>query len=206
MSNGGIGPAFTVSSSEIEDLRDRGGTPWTYFATIQICFRTRGVYPAVSRPFLFRLDTGAFVSLIPQAWVKELRRVGDTLGSLSRPVDFGTVAGRSTGRLALDVPVQFHETPHIGCRFDFCVTEALNERRYGLISLRDIVNNFLIETEGVLQFGADGEPLALPLLRLYPLSEFQRVLFQCPGCEIHAWGRPGLHLVCGDCNRQLVAS
>lgn len=28
--------------------------------------------------------------------------------------------------------------------------------------------------------------------------------YSCPGCELNVWGKPGLHLVCGDCEENLV--
>ncbi len=31
-----------------------------------------------------------------------------------------------------------------------------------------------------------------------------KVKFTCPDCEANAWGRPGLHLMCGDCETIMV--
>jgi hypothetical protein len=144
------------------------------------------------------------VSLIPQKWVTPLKQFGDVLGKLSTPAGFETLAGAGTGRLARDVPVCFQDAPGILCRFDFFVTDSLNRRNYGLLSLRDVVNYFSIETEGTCDLGTGGEPVTLPILRLDPRAGWSRIRYRCPGCQVNAWGRPGLHLACGDCNRQLV--
>jgi hypothetical protein len=32
-----------------------------------------------------------------------------------------------------------------------------------------------------------------------------KVKFTCPGCEVNAWGRPGLLIACGVCNLEMVA-
>ena len=31
-----------------------------------------------------------------------------------------------------------------------------------------------------------------------------RAKFVCPGCKAAAWGKPGLHLVCGDCQEPMA--
>lgn len=33
-----------------------------------------------------------------------------------------------------------------------------------------------------------------------------KIKFSCEGCGANAWGRPGLHLVCGDCAETMVAT
>jgi hypothetical protein len=197
------GPFFEVFHRKNEELRSRGGRPWVYFAVTRLCFLTRGAHPRISTDFPFRLDTEAFVSLIPEKWVPVLKRLGEVLGKLSTPTRFVTVTGEGTGRLACNVAVQFPEAPGLVCRFDFLVTQNLNQRGYGLISLRDVLNHFTLETEGPFRLGPDGEPLALPVLRLHTRAGWARVRYWCPGCQVNAWGRPGLHLACGDCNRPL---
>src|SRR5262249_16478795 len=134
----------------------------------------------------------------------ELAEARGRRGESLRPVRFRTLTGSGAGRFACDVPVQFSEAPLVRCLFDFFVTESLNERNYGLISLRDIYNNFSMEAEGRFRRGADNEPISLPVLRLFPRAGWQRIRYLCPACQLSAWGRPGLHLVCGDCNRQMV--
>lgn len=32
-----------------------------------------------------------------------------------------------------------------------------------------------------------------------------KVKFSCPACGANAWGKPSLHLTCGDCNEEMVA-
>lgn len=200
----GAGPFFRIYYRTNEGLRSRGGRPWVYFAATRLRFLTWGAHLRESIDFPFRLDTEAFVSLMPQKWATSLNQLGDVLGKLSTPTGFETLAGAGRGRLALDVPVQFADAPGIAYRFDFLVTESLNQRGYGLISLRDVLNHFTVETEGTCRLGPDGQPLALPILRLLPLAGWARTRYWCPGCQVHAWGRPGLHLACGDCNRPLL--
>ena len=30
-----------------------------------------------------------------------------------------------------------------------------------------------------------------------------KVAYACPGCSMRVWGKPGLHVVCGDCEEEL---
>ena len=30
-----------------------------------------------------------------------------------------------------------------------------------------------------------------------------KVRYACPLCSIHVWGKPDLHIVCGDCNEPM---
>jgi hypothetical protein len=137
MPNGeGTGPSFRICFHTNEDRRSCGGRPWVYFADTRLCFLTRGAHPQASSRFPFCLDTEAFVSLIPHKWVTPLKQLGNVLGKLSTPAGFETLTGAGSGRLACDVPVRFPEAPGILCRFDFLVTERLDQRNYGLLSPR----------------------------------------------------------------------
>src|SRR5262245_47305668 len=99
--------------------------------------------------------------------------------------------------------VQFQHAPGRTYRFDFVVTPGLNDRDYGLISLRDVMRHFTPQAEGALRLRDSGELFQLPDLVLVPHG-WQRIKYRCPNCGIEAWGRPGLNLGCNDCARPLV--
>jgi hypothetical protein len=209
MSNGGgSGPRFNARGRWNSTLSGLGCTAWTTSLATAIEFVTRRANPRVSPKLPFVLDTGAFVSAIPERWLGPTGpRLQRFTGQLSRPVEFSTVAGENRGRMVRAVPVRFPSDPAARVyRFDFLVTPGLDNRGYGLISWRDVVGQFDVETEGIVDIGSFGEPIQLPDLVLIPRGGFQRIRYRCPGCGIETWGRPGLHLICGDNNVQMVAS
>lgn len=205
LTGGGSHPYFKVRSWRDPSLDRVGGTPWTYFAETFLEFLAPGARPSASSRLLFRLDTGAFVSAIPQRWLHSRSPPGleRFLGPLSATLSISTVAGTGAGRLARGVPVRFAGTAET-YRFDFLVTPGLDGRDYGLIALRDVVRHFAVGTEGGLRIGPAGEPVELPVLALYPQGGRQQVRWVCPRCRAESRGRAGLHLVCGDCNQRMV--
>lgn len=36
-----------------------------------------------------------------------------------------------------------------------------------------------------------------------PLPTRSKVKYECPGCRVGVWGKPGIRLICGDCNLKL---
>jgi hypothetical protein len=205
MSNGtGPYPRFRIVARENGDLLTRGCYPWLCYAATMLRLVTRGRHPRASRPLPFRLETGTFVSAVPESWLTGPQQLAAFLGPLSAdPISFHTAAGRGHGRMARNAQLQFVDAPSQAYPSDFAVTAGLNYCGYGLISLRDVMRHFTPEVEGALRLGDFGELLQLPDLVLVPHGR-QRVKYRCPNCGIEAWGRPGLHLGCNDCTRVLV--
>jgi hypothetical protein len=167
-------------------------------------FVTSGRRPRTSPALAFRLDTGTFVSAIPERWLTGPHHLAPFLGTLSaEPISFRTAAGEGRGRMACGACVQFGDALSQTYRFDFAVTAGLNDRDYGLISLRDVMRHFTPQVEGTLRLGDSGELFELPDLVLVRHG-WQRIKYRCPKCGIEAWGRPGLNLGCNDCTRPLV--
>ena len=197
-------PRFQVVTSENRDLGTRGCYPWVCYAVTMLRFIGSGRRPRMSPPLAFRLDTGTFVSAIPESWLTGRRHVAPFLGRLSaRPIRFRTAAGEGHGRMARGVPVQFVDAPGQTYRFDLVVTAGLGDRDYGLLSLRDVMRHFTPQFEGTLRLGNSGELFELPDLVLVPHG-WQRIKYRCPDCGIEVWGRPGLNVGCNDCTRRLV--
>jgi hypothetical protein len=144
------------------------------------------------------------VSILPERWLNGPERLKAFLASLSPEIGFQTAVGRGKGRLARDVLVRFSEAPTQSFRFDFLVSANLNDRNYGLISLRDVVRHFHILMEGAYRLGTNDEPIDLPDLVLIPHGNWPAIRYRCPGCSVETWGRPGLNLACNDCGRTLV--
>jgi hypothetical protein len=117
---------------------------------------------------------------------------------------FGTIAGTVEHPLARGVQARFMHRPSTICPVDFMVSDALNSRCYGLLALRDVLRHFQMETEGEPVFDDSGKPVRLPNLMLRPFGGGLRVRYQCPGCQVETWSRPGVNLFCGDCNRRVV--
>jgi hypothetical protein len=89
---------------------------------------------------------------------------------------------------------------------DFLVVQGLS-RAFGLIALRDVLRHFTFHTQGLFALGPAGEPRSMPDWILVPHDRSPRMTYRCPqGCpaESEVWGRPGLHLTCGDCGRDLI--
>ncbi len=154
---------------------------------------------------MVRLDTCAFMSLLPEDWVSHPMRAR-FLKRTSTRISFETVAGRGEGTLlAADVDTVFVNDPkQQSYQFDWLVSSNLNGRGYGLVALRDLVKDFFLRGEGAYELNADGWPVALPDIELVPRDVWDRVRYRCPICGIVTWGRAGLHLICGDNNVALV--
>lgn len=203
MSNGTTRyPTLSIAARQNRQLQARGRSGWVYDAETLLQFlagtgrRTRS-----SRRFPVRLDTGAFLSILPEEWMKHL---GGYLTLSAARMSFETVTGAGIGRLACDVRTVFVEDPGQHYLIDWVVTSGLNGRGYGLLALRDVVNHFAVQTEGELVLGPTGEPHSLPVLELVPWNVSERVCYTCPGCGIRTWGRAGLNLSCEDCNKPLL--
>jgi hypothetical protein len=160
-------PWFTIRATKSQALERQGCYPWVFEALTLLRFVGRTDDRDLSEPLSFRLDTAAFVSLIPEAWVtrKGLRRF---LGKLSGAVPFATAAGTGNGKMSRSVRVQFPMDPAGVYQFDFLVSANLNDRNYGLISLGDVVRNFEVVTEGRWRLDEDGRPVEVPILTLVP--------------------------------------
>src|SRR6266542_4745097 len=198
MSNGPRrNPRLLIKAGVNRQLQAQGRGGWAYRAETRLQFVAgNGPGTRTSRPYPVRLDTGAFLSLLPEEWMKDL---GGYLTLSTARVSFGTVAGAGTGRLAYDVRTVFVDDPSQNYLVDWVVSRGLNGRGYGLLALRDIVNHFAVQTEGDLVLGPTGEPLTLPVLELVPWNISESVRYRCPGCGIVTRGRAGLNLICGDC-------
>jgi hypothetical protein len=204
MSNGGQpAPSFRIITKENGELRNFGCSPWEYQAVTSLLFLGSGRNLKPSWRLPFRLDTGAFVSAIPDSWLAKrgLRAYVNNLSA--EPITFRTAAGQGQGHMASDLAVQFSDDPQrITYRFDFVVTPGLNEREVGLIALRDVLRHFHIQTNGGLRFGPFGEPVELPDLVLVPHGRGEKLAYRCR-CPTQVWGPRGLNLACNDCGYQL---
>lgn len=198
---------FRIRGTDNEDLRKLGCSPWVYYATTNLYFSSSGRNPKISLLLPFRLDTGAFVSTIPQNWLDEMR-IEQFLEDLStKKIPFRTAAGKANGRVARDVLVKFQDDPSRNYQFDFMVTSGLNKHNFGLLALRDVIRHFALETEGGFRTESSGEPIALPDLVLYLRDGSQRIKYRCESldCPSVVWGGHGLNLRCDDHNRPLVS-
>jgi hypothetical protein len=197
-----------IEPRENEDLRRLGCSPLEYFAQTDIIIFSPELTSEHSGRLPFRLDTGAFASLIPERWLKEMH-LGHFLEPLSEEtIRFRTAAGRGEGRLAANVPVAFADSPGDLYRFDFIVTKGLNDRRFGLIALRDVIKHFTLHSIGAFSLGPSEQRADLPDLMMVARAGWQPIPYRCPEAECPAdvWGQPGLQLICGDHNRKLNES
>src|SRR5262245_16825801 len=91
-------PWFAIRASRSTLLEEQGCSPWVFEAVTLLCLLKGKKRIQHSVPLPFRLDTGAFVSLIPEAWVSR-KALARFLGNLSGEVSFSTAAGTGTGHL-----------------------------------------------------------------------------------------------------------
>jgi hypothetical protein len=200
-------PFFEINFTSHSGLQAQGADPWVCHATAKLrLVLGTGTRRRQSKPLPMRLDTGAFVSLLPEEWLVNFQ-LQSFLQPGSTRIPFQTAAGVGEGRLAPDASAVFVNDPgaEVIC-FDCLVTPNLNGRGYGLLCLKDVINHFFILAEGRLEFGEDGQPLELPDLVLVPRHVWDRVQYFCPKCRVVAQGLSGLHLICGDCNLPLVTA
>jgi hypothetical protein len=157
---------FQVKYRINTDLLERGCDPCTYYATIGLRLSIGPRRILIGEHYPFRLDTEAFISAIPERWLNN-PRLRHFLKTLSSPLSFVTTTGRGTARVARGLFVRFpHDLRELA--LEVLVMEGLNERQYGLISLRDVVNHFSMETVGPVRYGPTGEPVELPDFVLHP--------------------------------------
>jgi hypothetical protein len=160
-------PIFQISA--VQNLRlatcklPDGLDPWVYYAEARIRFWHVDT-GLTNQPYPLRLDTGAEVSIIPETWFEGRRHL---IGPLSKPMAVNTIGGSASGRMASDVSVCFLDDGRI-YNFDFLLTSGLT--RFGLLSLRDIHNQFRIHQSRRPGLAADKaeRPLFLGDLVLTP--------------------------------------
>ena len=150
MSNGGQpNPRLRIDQDFHKDLERLGCYPWSFHAGIMLQFigtRSRDI-PSPRLPF--RLDTGAFVSVIPKKWIQRHSPLSHYLGNLSKEsVSFQTATGPGEGQMVSNVSVCFADAPQHQFFCDFLVASSPYKRDYGLLSLRDVLQHFSIQTEG----------------------------------------------------------
>jgi hypothetical protein len=199
-------PYFRFTRYAAPQLEQHGRRGFTLFAetTIRLA-RGHGSKRRSSDRLLLRLDTAAFVSLLPEEWMN-LPSQARLSPISSERVSFQTAAGQGEGTLlSADTDTIFTTDPQQQTyRFDWLVTRNLNGRGYGLVAPRDLIPHFFIRSEGLYEPGPLGEPVELPDLELVPRQVWDRVRYRCPVCGIFTWGRAGLHLICGDHNVRLI--
>lgn len=163
----GQNPRFRIYYSTERALLAQGLWPYSYYAAtmIQLADGTGPQRRLSANRYPVRLDTGASMSVIPQRWLPLLTGF---VKLTSTPVSFGTAGGSGRGFMAPGAQLVFPDDPCREYTVDLLVTPGLNRRNYGLLSLRDVVRYFSIETAGSHQLGPTGEPLSLPTLELIP--------------------------------------
>src|SRR4051794_20875227 len=98
MPNGGTNPRFTIRALFSRQLDHLGLWPWTYSADVGVRLVPPGWPHGRPSPLLpMRLDTGTFVSALPEKWMNIL---GGLVVTSPQTVQFGTVAGVGTGQMA----------------------------------------------------------------------------------------------------------
>src|SRR5437879_4001160 len=99
MSNGSLRcPRMIIYVSSSPLLREHAADrPWTLYAATTIRLAAGGSPRKQSPSLPVRLDTGAFVSVLPEEW---LRLLHSFLTLDADPVSFGTAAASGSGRLA----------------------------------------------------------------------------------------------------------
>lgn len=198
-------PRMRIIALRNQGLAERRCWPWVFHAPTNLQLAAASTSARFSQSLPFRLDTETFVSAIPELWLAGRQKLKPFLPALAAErIRFQTAAGEGIGRMAQGVRVRFADAPGQVYTFDLLVTSGLNARDYGLLSLRDLVRNFDIRTEGKLHLSPFGDPVHLPELVLTPWSASANVVYRCPQCRAEALGKAGLNLACYDCNRPLV--
>jgi hypothetical protein len=125
-------------------------------------------------------------------WAAKMEEIG------LMPSDTKLPGGRKVGEKVADYVIE-------GGRFEIACTELLTQKfaitwmdRFPVRSQLDMVVAGTVE-------GMNAEALeALGVDMELPEKKQTRRKYTCPGCEVNAWGKPGLNLICGDCQQQLT--
>lgn len=134
--------------------------PYSYYAVIRLNLLIGDPPTPIGYPF--HLDTGGDISIIPVSWfATNLTQIGP----LSIETCANTTAGDKTarGRMA-KIAVQFPDIEK-EIRLDFLVSSTF-EKEFGLLSLRDVLNNFNFRTTGPFLGQSSIGPIALGFLEL----------------------------------------
>lgn len=203
MSNGGPPyPRFRFWADHNKALEKQKCFSWSFHAVthLQLLSTNSRRKPSLSLPF--RLDTEAFVSIIPEEWVIGPYQLGPFLKTLSKDhIPFQTAAGDGNGRMAPNVLVSFTDAPAHTFLCDFLISPNLNKRGYGLFSIRDILRHFSIRTEGTYFPDKYDDPFRFPELVLHPWNVAEGVRYRC-SCPHEVQGKKGLKMRCEDCNQE----
>jgi hypothetical protein len=155
-------PYFVVVSKKNLVLENLNYDSRVFHAIADLQFVT-GDPPEVSPFCPFRLDTGTEVSTIPAEWLEGKHNLARYFASLSKPIPLDTSAGPNTGKgqIAAAVRVRWAGHPQ-EYKWDFLVSSTL-KKKYGLISLRDVLRDFHISSAEVLL------PTMIGRIDLYPV-------------------------------------
>lgn len=159
---------FALQIAHSKALADQGCYPWAVKALTLLRFCNGSQQQALSEPLPFYLDTGSFVSLIPETWGTS-RNLARFLGSLSKRVPFSTAAGAGSGKMAR-VSLRFVMDPEGAYDVDVMVSPNLNDRDFGLLALGDVLRHYDMTTKGRWSYDASGKPVERPDLILTPLG------------------------------------
>lgn len=127
-------------------------------------------------------------------WAEKMEAIG------LMPSDTGKEGGRKVGEKMADYPIQviLKSAADALLTTDFKIT--WRDRFPVKAQLEQVIAG---EVEGVelAELEALGVEIAAPE---GAASKSNRRKYSCEKCEINAWGKPGLNLICGDCQEPLA--
>ncbi|NRA71970.1 MAG: SprT-like domain-containing protein [Gammaproteobacteria bacterium] len=171
-----------------------------YFAVISFQEIMQTLVHEMSHLWQFHFANPGRRSYHNKEWGNKMEQIG------LMPSSTGKVGGSKTGDQMMDYVIE-------GGKFE----KTLN----GLISKQLTISWFdshpptqaikqLIKDNGINQVKETLSHLNIEVIETDNLEAiFQplkptRVKFTCPGCQVNAWGKPSLYLMCGNCDKTLL--
>jgi hypothetical protein len=126
-------------------------------------------------------------------WSEKMQAIG------LMPSSTGEPGGKVTGDSMADYVISggaFEQS------YNMLVTDDFKVRWYDAFPPRELMREALTGGvyEGELSLLVDGGIVTEQLSEELPINKSHRSKYTCPGCQINAWGKPGLNLICGSCS------
>lgn len=131
-----------------------------------------------------------------QEWSRKMESIGLI------PSDTGEPGGRKVGQKMADYPAEK------GLFID--AVKVLEEKGVALRTQSYVPK--LIETlttpamsdEAIQEHVDEGYSEADAVRIATAINKRSKLKYKCPSCDVSAWGKPKIHLVCGDCRKDMI--
>lgn len=166
-----------------------------YFAVVPVMEVLQTLVHEMAHLWQFHFGTPGRRGYHNKEWAENMEGIG------LMPSDTGKEGGRKVGEKMADYPIPggaFMAAAEALLTTDFKITWR---DRFPVKAQLEQVIAGVVEGIEVGELEALGVEVAAPE---GAASKSNRRKYSCPKCEINAWGKPGLSLICGECQEPLA--